>query len=99
MVRFLVRRLLLLIPVVLGAAAIAFALLLFLPGDPAIALLGQEVSGAELARFRHLLGLDRPIPVQLGFYLLRIAHGDLGTSVTLHPPVLGLIGATLPATL
>jgi peptide/nickel transport system permease protein len=99
MVRFLVRRLLLLGPVVLGAAAIAFALLLLLPGDPAIALLGQEVSGAELTRFRHLLGLDRPIPVQLGFYLLRIAHGDLGTSVTLHTPVLGLISTTLPATL
>lgn len=99
MARYLVRRLLLLVPVVLGAAAIAFALVLLLPGDPAIALLGQEVSATELARFRHLLGLDRPIPVQLGFYLLRIARGDFGTSVTLHASVLGLIGSTLPATL
>lgn len=99
MVRYLVRRLLLLVPVVVGAAAIAFALVLLLPGDPAIALLGQEVSAAELARFRHLLGLDRPIPVQLGFYLLRMVRGDFGTSVTLHAPVLGLISSTLPATL
>src|SRR2546426_17216 len=66
MVRYAVRRLLLVVPVVLGAAAVAFALLLLLPGDPAVALLGQEASGAELARFRHLLGLDRPVPIQLG---------------------------------
>jgi peptide/nickel transport system permease protein len=99
MVRYLIRRLLLLVPVVLGAATIAFALILLLPGDPAIALLGQEVSGPDLARFRHLLGLDRPIPVQLAFYFLRIARGDFGTSVTLHTPVVGLIGSTLPATL
>ncbi len=97
--RYVVRRLLLLVPVMLGAATIAFALVLLLPGDPAIALLGQEVSGADLARFRHLLGLDRPIPVQLGLYFLRIVRGDFGTSVTLHAPVLGLIRSTLPATL
>jgi peptide/nickel transport system permease protein len=99
MARYLVRRLLLLVPVVLGAATIAFALILLLPGDPATALLGQEVSGPELVRFRHLLGLDRPIPVQLAFYFLRIARGDFGMSVTLHTSVRGLIGSTLPATL
>lgn len=99
MLRYLARRLILLIPVVLGAAVIAFALLLLIPGDPAIALLGQEVSGPELARFRHLLGLDRPLPAQLGLYLWRIVHGDFGRSVTLHAPVLRLILSTLPATL
>jgi len=99
MLRYLARRLLLLVPVVLGAALIAFALLLLIPGDPAVALLGQEVSGPELARFRHLLGLDRPVPVQFGLYLWRLAHGDLGSSITLHAPVLRLIGSTLPATL
>jgi peptide/nickel transport system permease protein len=99
MLRYTARRLLLLVPVVLGSAAVAFALLLFIPGDPAIALLGQDVSASELARFRHLLGLDRPVPVQLAFYLARIAQGDFGTSVTLHAPVLQLIASTLPATL
>ncbi|HEV8339574.1 MAG TPA: ABC transporter permease [bacterium] len=99
MLRYLARRLLLLVPVMLGAALIAFALLLLIPGDPAVALLGQEVSGPELARFRHLLGLDRPVPVQFGLYLWRLAQGDLGSSITLHAPVLGLIGSTLPATL
>ncbi|MGH2436349.1 MAG: ABC transporter permease [bacterium] len=99
MLRYTARRLLLLVPVVLGSAAVAFALLLFIPGDPAIALLGQDVSASELARFRHLLGLDRPVPVQLAFYLARIVQGDFGTSVTLHAPVLQLIASTLPATL
>jgi len=99
MVRYAVRRLLLVVPVVLGAAAVAFALLLLLPGDPAVALLGQEASAAELARFRQLLGLDRPVPIQLGLYLWRIVHGDFGRSVTLSAPVLQLILSTLPATL
>src|SRR5688572_31691941 len=99
MARYLARRLLLLVPVVLGAAVIAFILLLLIPGDPAIALLGQDVSPEEIARFRHLLGLDRPVPVQLGRYLARLARGDFGQSVTLHAPVLHLITSTLPATL
>src|SRR3972149_2046092 len=99
MLRYLARRLLLLVPGILGAALIAFALLLLIPGDPAIALLGQEVSGPELARFRHILGLDRPIPVQFGLYVWRIVQGDFGRSITLHAPVLRLIRSTLPATL
>lgn len=99
MLRYLARRLLLLLPVVLGAALIAFALLLLIPGDPAIALLGQEVSAEELVRFRHLLGLDRPLPVQFGLYVWRIVQGDFGGSITLHTPVLRLIRSTLPATL
>ncbi len=99
MARYLARRLLLLVPVVVGAALIAFALLLLIPGDPAIALLGQEVSGPELERFRHILGLDRPVPVQFGLYIWRVVHADLGRSITLHAPVLNLIWSTLPATL
>jgi peptide/nickel transport system permease protein len=99
MLRFTVRRLLLLVPVILGAAVVAFTLLLFIPGDPAVALLGQNVTGPELERFRHLLGLDRPVVVQLGLYLWRVAQGDFGESITLHTPVLRLITSTLPATL
>jgi len=94
-----VRRALHLVPVVLGAAVLAFVLLLLVPGDPAIALLGQDASVEEVARFRHLLGLDRPLLVQLGLYLARTIRGDLGRSVTLDVPVLRLIASTLPATL
>jgi peptide/nickel transport system permease protein len=97
--RYLARRVILLLPVVLGAAVLAFVLLLLVPGDPAIALLGQDASVEEVARLRHLLGLDRPLPVQLGMYLARTVRGDLGRSVTLDVPVLRLIASTLPATL
>ena len=99
MTRYLARRALLLIPVVLGAALLAFVLLLLVPGDPAIALLGQDASVEEVTRFRHLLGLDRPLLVQMGLYLARTIRGDLGRSVTLDVPVLRLIASTLPATL
>src|SRR5574341_742403 len=99
MARYAARRLLLLVPVILSAAVVTFALLLLLPGDPALALLGQEASPAELIRFRHLLGLDRPLLVQLGLYLWRVAHADFGRSITLDSPVLRLIASTLPATL
>src|SRR3990172_3696656 len=99
MTRYLARRALLLIPVVLGAAILAFGLLLLVPGDPAIALRGQDASVEEVTRFRHLLGLDRPLLVQMGVYLARTIRGDLGRSVTLDVPVLRLIASTLPATL
>jgi len=99
MARYAARRLVLLLPVVLSAAVVTFALLLLLPGDPAVALLGQEASPDELSRFRHLLGLDRPVLVQLGLYLWRVARADFGRSITLDVPVLRLMLATLPATL
>lgn len=99
MAGYAARRLLLLVPVVLSAAVVTFALLLLLPGDPAVALLGQEASPEELARFRHLLGLDRPVVVQLGRYLWRVARADFGRSITLDVPVLRLMLSTLPATL
>ncbi|MDQ7844688.1 MAG: ABC transporter permease [Armatimonadota bacterium] len=99
MARYAARRLALLLPVVLSAAVVTFALLLLLPGDPAVALLGQEASPEELSRFRHLLGLDRPVLVQLGLYLWRVARADFGRSITLDVPVLRLILSTLPATL
>ncbi|MDR7551714.1 MAG: ABC transporter permease, partial [Armatimonadota bacterium] len=88
MARYAARRLALLLPVVLSAAVVTFALLLLLPGDPAVALLGQEASPEELSRFRHLLGLDRPVLVQLGLYLWRVARADFGRSITLDVPVL-----------
>src|SRR3989304_166957 len=86
MLRYLARRLLLLVPVILGAALIAFALLLLIPGDPAIALLGQEVSGPELARFRHILGLDRAPPRRCGRGGRRPGGGGPGTgALPPHP--------------
>ena len=57
-----------------------------LPGDPTAAFLGERANDADVARINAQLGLDRPIIVQFWLFLLRLAHGDLGTSITLKRP-------------
>jgi peptide/nickel transport system permease protein len=70
-----------------------------LPGDPVRTITrGRPVSAAELAQLRHTFGLDKPLVVQFGDYLLRLAHGDLGVSYQYHTPVLRLVLDHLAAT-
>ena len=69
MLRYLVRRLLLTIPVLLGVATLVFALIHFIPGDPAQAMLGEGAAQEEVAQLRARLGLDRPLLVQYGAFL------------------------------
>jgi peptide/nickel transport system permease protein len=97
--RFLVRRLLLTVPVLLGVATLVFALIHLIPGDPAQAILGETASEAEVAALRQRLGLDRPLLEQYGGFLTNAARGDLGTSLRNNAPVAQEIGDRLPATL
>lgn len=99
MVTYLVKRLLQLIPVVIGISVIVFFLLHMIPGDPAMVLLGQDASPSEVDRLRQLLGLNEPLYVQLLVFLKNLLHGDLGTSIFQNESVLSLIGKHLPATL
>ena len=80
MIRYLIRRLLLTIPVMLGVATLVFALIHLVPGDPAQAMLGDGAPQEEVLKLRHSLGLDRPLLTQYRSFLVGIAHGDLGTS-------------------
>ncbi len=96
---FLVRRLLLTLPVLLGVATLVFALIHLIPGDPAQAILGDTASEAEVAALRQRLGLDRPLLEQYGGFLMSAARGDLGTSLRSNAPVAQEIGDRLPATL
>lgn len=98
MTRYLVRRLLAMIPTLVGISVLVFFLVHLIPGDPALVLLGQDASPEELARLRRVMGLDRPLPVQLARYLGRVAMGDLGQSLTSSVPVLQLVLAHAPAT-
>ncbi len=98
MTRFLLRRLLLTIPVLLFVTIIVFSLIAAIPGDPARILLGEDVSKDALERLRHELGLDRPIYTRYLFWLSRVAQGDLGRSVRDHRPVRDTIALKLPAT-
>ena len=87
MARYLVRRLLLTIPVLLGVATLVFALIHLVPGDPAQAMLGEGASQEEIQRLRTSLGLDRPLLAQYTGFLGGLVRGDLGTSFRYNTPV------------
>lgn len=96
--RYLVRRLLLTIPVLLGVATLVFSLIHFIPGDPAQAMLGEGAAPEDVAQLRARLGLDRPLLVQYGSFLQGLAHGDLGVSLRNDQPVLQQVVERMPAT-
>ena len=96
--RYLIRRLLLTIPVLLGVATLVFSLIHFIPGDPAQAMLGEGAAPDEVAQLRARLGLDRPLLVQYGSFLQGLARGDLGVSLRNDQPVLQQILDRMPAT-
>ena len=98
MLRYLVRRLLLTIPVLLGVATLVFSLIHFIPGDPAQAMLGEGAAPEDVAQLRVRLGLDRPLLVQYGSFLGGLARGDLGVSLRNDQPVLQQIVERMPAT-
>ncbi len=100
MLRYIFGRLALTIPVLVGAAILIFFLMQLVPGDAVSAMMtgGAKLSPEQQAQMRAALGLDRPLLVQLGEYLLGLVQGDLGRSVS-GRSVLDLIGAQIPSTL
>jgi peptide/nickel transport system permease protein len=98
MSRYLLRRLLLTIPVLIGVATLVFALIHFIPGDPAQAMLGEGATPEDVAQLRTRLGLDRPLLVQYGSFLNGVVHGDLGVSLRNDQPVMKQILERMPAT-
>ncbi|HEY2150237.1 MAG TPA: nickel ABC transporter permease [Vicinamibacterales bacterium] len=98
MTRFLVRRLLLTIPVLLGVATLVFSLIHLVPGDPVQAMLGDSASPQDISELRGRLGLDRPLYVQYGAFLKGLSRGDLGASLRTNQPVTASIVERLPAT-
>jgi ABC-type dipeptide/oligopeptide/nickel transport system permease component len=96
---YLLRRALLLVPVVFGISAIVFGLSHLIPGDPVMVLLGQEATPAEAARLRSVLGLDQPLPVQYVKWLVRAVQGDLGRTLFGGQQVGDLLKTAVPATL
>jgi peptide/nickel transport system permease protein len=95
---FLIRRILLTIPVMFGVATLVFSLIHLVPGDPVQAMLGESASPADVAELRAKLGLDRPLIVQYIAFLKGMATGDLGTSLRTNQPVAAAIAERLPAT-
>jgi ABC-type dipeptide/oligopeptide/nickel transport system permease component len=97
--RYLVRRLLLVIPVLLGVATLVFSLIHVIPGDPAQTILGDTGSQEEVEVLRQQLGLDRPIIEQYLTFLGGFVQGDLGTSLRTNQSVTVMIAERIPATL
>ena len=98
MARFIVRRLLILIPILLGLTAIIFMLVRLLPGDPASAILGERATPEGLARVREALGLDRPLPEQYFDYITGVFTLDLGSSFLTNRDVVDDFLQRFPAT-
>jgi ABC-type dipeptide/oligopeptide/nickel transport system permease component len=99
MLHFLLRRLLLTIPVLLGVATLVFSLIHLVPGDPVETMLGESASPQEIGRVRAQLGLDRPLYAQYWTFLKGVGRGDLGVSLRTNEPVAQAIATRMPATI
>ena len=99
MARFVARRLLLLVPILLGVSILLFLWIRALPGGPAESLLGERATPEAVEQIERIYGLDRPIYVQYVKYLEKLVTGDLGTSIASRRPVTEEIGRRFPATI
>lgn len=100
MLKHIIRRLAVTVPVLIGVTFIVFAMVSFAPGDPINLMLGSETANPEnIEKLRVELGLDKPWYVQYADYMARLARGDLGRSITFRRPVATQIKERLPNTL
>ena len=99
MLRFVVRRLLLLVPILLGLSILVFMWIRILPGGPAQALLGERGTAEQEAQIERQYGLDEPIHVQYWSYLRTVARGDFGDSIATRQPVVEELKQKFPATI
>lgn len=99
MARYVAKRLALGAIVVVGVVVLTFVIARLIPGDPAVTYAGAHASPESIAKVHKLLGLDRPVPVQLYRYVTGVFTGDWGTSLRTHGPVLSDIAVALPASI
>ncbi|MEE8564831.1 MAG: ABC transporter permease [Candidatus Thermoplasmatota archaeon] len=96
---YIIKRLLQLIPVIIGVTIIAFSLIHLAPGDPARTMLGQHATQQELNEIREKYGLDEPVYVQYGIWLNGVLHGDFGRSILTKELVVNEIAERFPNTI
>jgi peptide/nickel transport system permease protein len=99
MLRFVVRRLLLLIPILIGLSILVFLWIRALPGGPAEALLGERATPETIAAIERQYGLDEPLPVQYWRYVKTVSQGDFGDSTVSRQPVVEEFKQKFPATI
>jgi peptide/nickel transport system permease protein len=98
MLRLILARLALAVPVLVCVSIVAFVLLRLAPGDPAQLQAGLNASPETIEALRHEMALDQPLPIQYLAWAGRVVHGDLGVSYSTRQPVTALIGQRLPIT-
>jgi ABC-type dipeptide/oligopeptide/nickel transport system permease component len=99
MIRFLIRRILSVIPALWLIVTMVFLLAHIVPGDPVQQMLGEGARASDVAQLRHALGLDLPLLAQYRSYLLNGLHGNLGMSLHFREPVTRIVLQRFPATL
>jgi len=99
LIRALVRRLLLVIPVIWAVVTLVFLLIHIVPGDPVMSFLGETAPPEQVAEMRHRFGLDRPLSEQYLAYWRKLLQGDLGTTFVDRRPVFKKIISRYPATI
>lgn len=99
MTEYLIRRIIMVVPVVLGVSLLVFFMVHFIPGDPVEIMLGDTAQPADIEKLRQDLGLDQPLMVQLGQYVSGLIRGDLGQSLHSRKPVIDILIQRFPATL
>lgn len=99
MIRYVLKRLLQMVPILLAVAVLVFTLMYFVPGDPVKIMLGDTATEEQIEETRHNLGLDQPYIIQLGNYLKGIIHLDFGSSYTTGTSVAKELTSRFPHTL
>lgn len=98
MTAYIGRRLILVIPVLLGISIVTFSMIRLIPGDPALVMLGEHATVEARQAFKKRMGLDQPLPVQYARYVRSLATLDLGRAIRTGRPVISEIRDFLPAT-
>ena len=98
MVRYVARRLVFTIPILIGVSIVVFGFVRALPGGPGAALLGERATASDVEAIERQLGLDRPIHVQYASYMRKVLKGDLGITNRSRLPVITELGERFPAT-
>jgi len=96
--RYIIRRILQLIPVIIGISIITFLMMALVPGDPVVLMLGQHISPQTVENVRHGLGLDQPMLTRYFNYMWNALHGDLGRSYIQHETVSQMMIDKIPVT-
>ncbi|HVX30172.1 MAG TPA: nickel ABC transporter permease, partial [Nitrolancea sp.] len=96
--RYIVQRVILMIPVLIGISVLVFLLARFAPGDPVQVSLGLDYTPEQAAQMRHEMGLDQPLPVQYARWISNVVQGNLGRSIVMNQSVRDIILQRIPTT-